>query len=74
MNQIVLEIDASRRVANEHADAGDEEKGAEDVENEMEPLDQRDAEPDHHPAHDERAENSPDQDAMLRHAAGLGSR
>ena len=40
----------------------------------MKPLDERDAEPDHDAAHDERAENSPDQDAMLGAAAGRGSR
>src|SRR6266446_1610247 len=62
--EIFLEIELCVAIE-EHAQAGQNEKGAKDVEDKMEPFHQGYAQPDHHPAHDEDSENSPDQDAML---------
>src|SRR5204863_1645159 len=62
--EILLEIEL-RVAIEEHAQTGQEEKCAEDVKDKMKPLDQRHAQPDHHAAHGERAENSPNQDSML---------
>ena len=63
-NEVALEIDLFA-VTDEHADTGDEEKRAEEVENPVEALHQRDPEPDHGAAHEERADDSPHQHAML---------
>ena len=62
--EILLEIELGIAIE-EHSQTGEEEKGAEDVEDEMEPFDQRHPQPNHHAAHDERPENSPDEDSML---------
>ena len=57
--EIFLEIEL-RVAIEEHAQAGEKQKRAENVENEMEPFHQRHPQPDHRAAHDERPENSPD--------------
>src|SRR5260370_18811422 len=54
-----------------HSQRGDQQENAEQVENKMKPPHQRDAAQDHDSAHDQRAEDSPHQRAMLsprRHA------
>ena len=48
-----------------HAHAGDDEQRAEDVDDPLEPREQRRAEPDEQAAHDERAEDAPEQHAVL---------
>src|SRR5262249_38745513 len=48
-----------------HARCGDQQEKAEDVENEMKPSHQSDAEQDHGAAHDQSANDSPDQYAVL---------
>src|SRR5437588_8027154 len=48
-----------------HSPRADQQKRTENVENEIETIDQLDAEPNHHPAHHQRANDSPDQSAML---------
>src|SRR5215472_2184751 len=48
-----------------HARCGDQQEKTEDVQNEMKPTHQSDAEQDHGAAHDERANNSPHQYAVL---------
>ena len=48
-----------------HADAGDDQHRAEDVQNPVEPRDEHRAEPDEQAAHDQRAENSVEQHAVL---------
>src|SRR2546429_6431501 len=53
-------------LSRKHAHGGDEQEAAEKIENKMKMLDQRDTEPDHHSAHDQRANNSPNENAMLR--------
>src|SRR5438270_8328432 len=50
-----------------HSPRADQQEGAEEIENKVEAIDQRHAEPDHYPAHHKRADNSPYQSAMLRH-------
>src|SRR5205814_5445547 len=52
--------------AEKHARGGKDEKRAEKVEDKVKARNERNAQPDHDSAHDEGAENSPDQDAMLR--------
>ena len=49
-----------------HARCGDQQEKTEDVQNEMKPSHQSDAEQDHGAAHDEGANNPPDQYPMLR--------
>src|SRR5205807_3253599 len=53
------------RFSEKHPDCGDHEENSEEVQNKMKTRHQRDAEHDHYSSHDERAENSPDQRAML---------
>ena len=48
-----------------HARCGDQQEKAEDVQDEMKPTHQSDAEQDHGAAHDERANDSPNQYAVL---------
>src|ERR1700720_297753 len=48
-----------------HSPRADQQKRTEKVENEIETIDQLDAEPNHQPAHDQRADDSPHQGAML---------
>lgn len=48
-----------------HARCGDQQEKAKDVQNEMKPTHQGDAKQDHGAAHDESANDSPDQYAML---------
>ena len=48
-----------------HARCGDQQEKTEDVQNEMKPPHQSDAEQDHGAAHDESANNSPDQYPVL---------
>lgn len=55
----------SRVFSEEHAHCGDQQEQTEDVENEVKPADQRDAKQDHRAAHDQSADDSPDQDTML---------
>ena len=55
----------------EHPDAGDDQKRAEQIQNPMEPADQRRTDGDHHAAQHDRAEDAPEQHTMLvlrRHA------
>src|SRR4030095_9844622 len=54
-----------RIFAEKHARCGNQQEKTEDVQNEMKPLHQSDAEQDHGAAHDQSANNSPDQYAML---------
>ena len=55
----------SKMCPEKHARCGDQQEKTEDVQNEMKPLHQSDAEQDHGAAHDESANNSPDQYAVL---------
>ena len=52
--------------AEKHAHRGDQQEKAEDVQNEMKPAHQCDAEKDHGAAHDQSTNDSPHQYAMLR--------
>src|SRR6266404_1195829 len=54
-----------RMLSKQHSQCSEEEEQAKEIENEMKPLHQCDATDDHNSAHDKRAEDSPDQDAML---------
>src|SRR6266480_6327478 len=56
---------ARRMLSKQHSQRSEEEKQAKEIENEMKSLHQCDAADNHNSAHDERAEDSPDQDAML---------
>src|SRR5260370_32966190 len=49
-----------------HSQRSEQQENAEQVANTMKPTHQRDAAQDHDSAHDQRAENSPHQRAMLR--------
>ena len=49
----------------QHSQGRAQEKGAEEIEDKMEPLHQCDAAQNHHAPHDQGAENTPDQSAML---------
>src|SRR4051812_4257825 len=49
----------------EHLHARDDEKSAEEEEDPVIAMDQLRAEPDHHAAHEQRAENSPEEHPML---------
>src|SRR5262249_255157 len=51
-----------------HSPGTDEQERAENVEDELEPLHEFDADPDHDSTNDERANNPPNQCAMLRHS------
>jgi len=42
-----------------HPDPGNEQKNAENVEDEVEPGDEGNTQPDHYPAHDQRAQDAP---------------
>ena len=42
-----------------HPDPGNEQKNAENVEDEVEPRDEGNTQPDHYPAHDQRAQDAP---------------
>ena len=58
-------------LSEKHSQSGDQQEDAEQVENKMKAPHQRDAAQDHDSAHDQRAEDSPHQRAMLgprRHA------
>ena len=52
--------------AEKHAERGEDEKRPKEAENEVKTRDERNAQPNHYPAHDEGAENSPNQHAVLR--------
>src|SRR6266567_444758 len=56
---------ARRMLSKQHSQRSEEEKQAKEIENEMKPLHQSDAADNHNSTHDKRAEDSPDQDAML---------
>ena len=50
-----------------HPHSGDDQENAEEIEDEVKTGDQCDAQTDHNPAHDERADDAPHQHPMLRH-------
>ena len=50
----------------QHSQRSEEEEETKKIKNEMKPLHQCDTAPDHRPAHEECADNSPYQHAMLR--------
>src|SRR5205807_6567134 len=54
-----------------HSPGADQQEAAENVENEIEPIYEFDPDPDHDSAHHQRADDSPDQRAMLRHPRDL---
>ena len=54
-----------------HSPRADEKDRPENVEDELEAIDQLDSDEDHDSTHDQRADDSPDQRAMLRHARDL---
>src|SRR5262249_31935600 len=56
----------SLRLANSHPDSRDNQKNTKDIENEMKGGNERHAEPDHQPAHDQGADDAPYQNPMLR--------
>jgi uncharacterized protein YdhG (YjbR/CyaY superfamily) len=49
----------------EHSNGGEDQEGAEDVQHPVESLDEDGPQPDHQAAHDQRAEDSPEENAML---------
>src|SRR5437763_5835811 len=54
-----------------HSPGTDEKERSKKVENEIEALHQRNTEPDHDAAHDQRADDAPDESPMLRHRRHL---
>ena len=52
--------------AKSHANRGENQESAENIENKVKAIDERNAEPDHDAAHDQRANNSPNEHAMVR--------
>src|SRR5882762_3560417 len=56
---------ARRMPFKQHSQRGEQKKQAEEIKKEMKPLHQCDAADNHNSAHDKRANDSPDQDAML---------
>ena len=48
-----------------HLDAGEDQEGAEEVDDPVEPLEQRGARQDHGRAHDQRAEDAPEEHPVL---------
>ena len=62
--RIPTDIDSSFR-AKEHLYAREEQKGAEEIKRPVERFHERDTNADHHPAQDQRTQNTPEQDTML---------
>src|SRR5690606_10582322 len=64
--EIVLRIDIDLFLARQrHLDAGVDQEGAENVENPMKAGDDADTDEDEHRAHDHRADDAPEQHAVL---------